>query len=198
MTSTPSTTSDVTSRQVLLFSFAAAVMVANIYYSQPLLAVIGQTFGVSPTHAGYLVTLTQLGYGLGVLFIVPLGDGMDRRKLASFMLAGYMAALAAAALSPAFLIFAAVQIFIGITASATVVVIPYVASHSPEAQRGRRVGQVTTGLLLAILLARTVSGVVSDLIGWRWMYVLAAFAVAGLWVMLRRTMIANTPTNTLV
>ncbi|MBB6493925.1 MFS transporter [Rhizobium tropici] len=205
-----SSSPDVTSRQVLLFSLAAAVMVANIYYSQPLLAVIGQAFGVSPTHAGYLVTLTQLGDGLGVLLIVPLGDGLgvllivplgdgvDRRKLTSIMLAGCVIALAAATLSPSFLIFAVVQLLIGTTASATMVVIPYVASHSSGAQRGRRVGQVITGLLLGILLARTVSGFVSDLIGWRWMYALAAFAVASLWVMLRRTMVANPQVGTLV
>jgi predicted MFS family arabinose efflux permease len=179
---------ELSSPQVFLFALAAAVMVANIYYSQPLLAVIGHAFGVKPTQAGFLVTLTQLGYGLGVLLIVPLGDRLDRRRLASTMLAGCVAALAVTAVSPSFAVFAAVQLFVGMTASATMVVIPYVASHSAEAVRGQRVGTVITGLLLGILLARTVSGFVSDLFGWRWMYALAAILVATLWVVLRRTM----------
>ncbi|MBO0144642.1 MFS transporter [Agrobacterium sp. Ap1] len=181
----------VTTRQVYLFAFAAAVMVANIYYSQPLLAVIAQSFGVDPAHAGYLVTLTQLGYGLGVLFIVPLGDGMDRRKLASFMLAGCVVMLIATALSPTFLFFAAAQLLMGATACATMVLIPYVASGSPEDVRGQRVGLVITGVLLGILLARTVSGVVAEFVGWRWMYVFAAVAVSIFWFILRQTMVAD-------
>jgi predicted MFS family arabinose efflux permease len=180
-----------TARQVYMFAIAAAVMVANIYYSQPLLAVIGDDLGVDVTHAGYLVTLTQLGYGLGVLLLVPLGDYMDRRKLASWMLAGCIAALALASVSPSFPAFAAIQLLVGITSSATMVVIPYVASHSPPDQRGKRVGQVITGLLLGILLARTVSGLVSDFVGWRWMYALAALAAFMLLLTLKRTMISE-------
>lgn len=179
---------ELSSPQVFLFALATAVMVANIYYSQPLLAVIAQEFGIEPTRAGLLVTLTQLGYGLGVLLIVPLGDRLDRRRLASMMLTGCVAALAVTAVSPSFAVFATAQLFVGMTASATMVVIPYVASHSAEAVRGQRVGTVITGLLLGILLARTVSGLVSDFFGWRWMYAFAAVLVASLWVLLRRTM----------
>ncbi|WP_430252420.1 MFS transporter [Neorhizobium sp. DAR64860/K0K1] len=191
---TSSTSQQVTGRQVYLFALAAAIMVANIYYSQPLLAVIGRSFGVEPANAGYMVTLTQLGYGLGVLFIVPLGDGVDRRKLASYMLAACVVTLVGTALSPTFLTFAVMQLLMGMTACATMVVIPYVASRSPEEVRGRRVGMVITGLLLGILLARTVSGLVAELVGWRWMYVFAAMGVATLWFGLRRTMVSDVQT----
>lgn len=191
LSSHSSMTDSLTTRQVYMFAIAAAVMVANIYYSQPLLAVIGHDFAVDVTHAGYLVTLTQFGYGLGVLLLVPLGDYMDRRKLASWMLAGCVAALALASVSPSFPVFAAVQLLVGITSSATMVVIPYVASHSLPEQRGGRVGQVITGLLLGILLARTVSGLVSDVVGWRWMYAIAALGVSLLWLTLRRLMVSE-------
>ena len=168
-----------TSPRLLLFAIAAGVMVANLYYAQPLLADIAQSLDVPITQAGLLSTVTQLGYALGVLFIVPLGDGMDRRRLASFMLTVCVAGLLLAALSPSFTILAIASMIFGVTASATMVIIPYVASHATEAERGRRVGQVMTGLILGILLARTVSGVVAAWAGWRCIYLLAALAVAG-------------------
>lgn len=174
--------------RMTLFATAIGAMVANLYYAQPLLAEIGHSFGRQATQAGLLVTLTQLGYGLGVLFIVPLGDGMDRRRLASIMLAACVAGLLAAAASPSFMILAVASRVFGVTSSATMVVIPYVASHAGEAERGRRTGQVMTGLLLGILLARTVSGFVSAWAGWRAIYVLAALAVAILGIALRGAM----------
>jgi predicted MFS family arabinose efflux permease len=171
--------------RVLLFAVTAGTMVANLYYVQPLLAAIGESFGCSVTSAGYLVTFTQLGYALGLLLVVPLGDVLDRRQLLSGMLGVCVASLLAAAASPGFISFAAASLLAGCCSSAAMVVIPYVASKAAEASRGRSIGQVMTGLLLGILLARTVSGVVAEWFGWRSMYLIAAGMVAVLLMALR-------------
>jgi predicted MFS family arabinose efflux permease len=171
--------------RVLLFAVTTGTMVANLYYVQPLLAAVAASFGHSVTSAGYLVTFTQLGYALGLLLVVPLGDVLDRRRLLTVMLAVNIAGLVAAAASPGFISFAAASLLIGCTSSAAMVVIPYAASRAPEATRGRTIGQIMTGLLLGILLARTVSGFVAVWAGWRSMYLIAAVAVAVLLLALR-------------
>jgi predicted MFS family arabinose efflux permease len=171
--------------RVLLFAVTTGTMVANLYYVQPLLAAVAASFGHSVTSAGYLVTFTQLGYALGLLLVVPLGDVLDRRRLLTGMLAVNIAGLLAAAASPTFLAFATASLLIGCTSSAAMVVIPYAASKAPEATRGRTIGQIMTGLLLGILLARTVSGFVAVWAGWRSMYLIAAVAVAALLLALR-------------
>jgi len=153
--------------RVLLFAITAGTMVANLYYVQPLLAAVATSFGHDVTNAGYLVTFTQLGYALGVLLVVPLADVLDRRQLPSVMLAINVGGLLAAAASPGFSSFAGASLLVGCTSSAAMVVIPYAASQAPEQTRGRVLGQVMTGLLLGILLARTVSGFVAEWVGWR-------------------------------
>lgn len=181
----------INAQQTLLFASATAFMVANIYYSQPLLSVIANQFGTSSSSTALLVTLTQLGYGLGVLLLVPLGDILDRRRLASIMIALCIAALVLTAISQSFWFFASMQLLLGMASSAAMVFIPYVASHSDIEVRGRRVGQVITGLLLGILLARTVSGVITDSLGWRWMFVLAACVAMLVLIVIRRVMVAE-------
>jgi predicted MFS family arabinose efflux permease len=171
--------------RVLLFATTAGSMVASLYYVQPLLAAVAESFGRSVTSTGYLVTFTQLGYALGLLLVVPLGDVLDRRLLLSTMLVINIAGLVAAAASPGFVSFASASLLIGCTSSAAMVVIPYVASKAPDATRGRSIGQVMTGLLLGILLARTVSGFVAVWAGWRSMYLIAAVVVAVLLLALR-------------
>lgn len=171
--------------RVLLFAATAGTMVANLYYVQPLLAAVAASFGHSITNAGYLVTFTQLGYALGLLLVVPLGDVLDRRRLLSCMLTINIIGLLAAAASPNFISFASASLLIGCTSSAAMVVIPYVASKAPDETRGRYIGQIMTGLLLGILLARTVSGFVAEWAGWRSMYLIAAAAVAILLLALR-------------
>ncbi|WP_116121469.1 MFS transporter [Paraburkholderia sp. BL6669N2] len=178
-------------RTILLFAVTAGVMMANLYYVQPLLATVATAFGHATTTAGYLVTFTQAGYAVGVLLIVPVGDVLDRRKMLSFMLIVNAGALAVAALSQNFATFSAASLLIGITSSAVMVVISYVAVRAPDSERGRRVGQVMTGLILGILLARTVSGLVGHFFGWRSMYVIAAGVVIGLLFALRAVMVGE-------
>ncbi|AEI38130.1 MFS transporter [Zymomonas mobilis] len=179
--------------RMMLFSATTGIMVANLYYIQPLLAEVSASFHHTITEAGYLVTCTQLGYALGVLFIVPLGDSLDQKKMITMMLACNIVSLLIAAFSTQFFLFAFASLMMGITSSAAQVVVPYVAARAPDAIRGRLVGQVMTGLLLGILLARTVSGVLSAWAGWRWIYILAAITVTFLMVALRLTMLADEP-----
>lgn len=187
-----------TARQTVVFAAAAAFMVANIYYSQPLLAVIGQQFHTPSSDTAFLVTLTQLGYGLGVLFLVPLGDFFDRRRLASAMVLLCITALALTAVSQSFWFFAVVQLFLGLASSATMVLIPYVATHTSEKERGQRVGQMITGMLLGILLARTVSGLIADALSWRSMYLLAAVAAAVVLIIVRKMMVPTVTSVTTI
>lgn len=176
---------------MILFAVSVGTLVADLYYAQPLLAEIAQSLHISIEQTGYLVTSVQLGYALGVLFIVPLGDYKDRRTMVTAMLSVCSLSLFAAAASPSFALLSAASIVSGISSSATMVIIPYVASHSDESVRGQRVGQIMTGLLLGILLARTVSGYVAHILNWRWMYVIAAVLVIVLAAGLRRAMVPD-------
>lgn len=177
------------SRCIAVFAITAGVMMANLYYVQPLLAIVAATFGRETTTAGYLVTFTQAGYALGVFLVVPMGDVLDRRKMLSLMLVVNAGALIVAALSASFAIFATACLIIGITSSAAMVVISYVAVRATDTERGARVGQVMTGLILGILLARTISGLIGHFWGWRSMYLIAAGIVITLLFALRAAMV---------
>ncbi|MBK4735392.1 MFS transporter [Noviherbaspirillum pedocola] len=184
--------------RLFLFALAAGVLVANLYYVQPLTALLAASFHIRLSWAGYLVTTTQIGYVLGVFLLVPLSDVLDRRSLLSLMLGANIASLMLAALSPNFVVFAFSGLLIGMSSSAVMVITSMVASHAPDQSRGRMVGTVMTGLLLGILLARTVAGAVAGLSGgWRPMYVIAALAVSILLVALRQILPAEAPRGTL-
>lgn len=180
--------------RLFLFALAAGVLVANLYYVQPLTAMLAASFHIRLSWAGYLVTTTQIGYVLGVFLLVPLSDVLNRRSLLSMMLGANVASLALAALSPNFTVFALAGLFTGISSSAVMVITSMVASYAPDQSRGRMVGSVMTGLLLGILLARTVAGAVATVSGgWRSMYVIAALGVAILLVVLRQILPAEAP-----
>ncbi|MGA7812911.1 MFS transporter [Caballeronia sp.] len=170
-------TPHLTRRLTLLFALASGVIIANIYYSQPLLAGIASTFGYSPARLGVLVTLTQLGYACGLLLIVPLGDVLNRRTLIVSLLLLTVVALLAVALSPDFKLFAAASMLLGVTSCAAQLQVPFAASLASDNERGRVVGIVMSGLLLGILLARTASGTIAQLAGWRIVYGVAAFLI---------------------
>ncbi len=162
---------------VVLMAVATGAAVANIYYAQPLLATLARAFEV-PTHtAGFLVTITQAGYLLGLLFLVPLGDLLERRRLVVIVTLATALALAAAAAAPSLMVFALASLAIGVTSVVAQILVPYAAHLAPAAARGRVVGRVMSGLLLGILLARTVSGALSELWGWRSVFWMAAAAM---------------------
>jgi len=153
---------------------ACAVGVASIYYNQPLLLVMGKSFGQTAREMGFVAVATQVGYASGILFFVPMGDVADRRKLMMRMYAGVSVALALAAMAQTFVWMLVASVLIGVLASVTHVALPMATDLVPEERRGQAIGTVMTGLLLGILLARSVAGWLSRLGSWRIVFVVAA------------------------
>jgi len=172
----------------LLLATATGLSVASIYYVQPLLGLLAAQFGVGSAAIGLLPTLTQLGYAAAILLLSPLGDRFDRRRLIAVKASGLIVALAFAAMAPGFAALCVASIGIGLMATLAQDIVPAVAALAPEAQRGRRVGQVMTGLLLGILLSRVASGALAAWAGWRAVYASAAVAVALLIPLLWRSL----------
>ncbi|MFL5666014.1 MAG: MFS transporter [Ktedonobacteraceae bacterium] len=179
------TTSGIDRKIVWILSIASAMAVANLYYIQPLLADIGRDFAVSESAVGFIATLTQLGYAAGLLLIVPLGDVLDRRKLVMLTLLAVTVALVAMAVAPSMLILAVASFAVGLTTIAPQIIVPFAASLADPKERGRVVGNVMSGLLIGVLLARTVSGFVGAQFGWRTMYWIAAAMMFALAMVLR-------------
>jgi predicted MFS family arabinose efflux permease len=163
---------------------ACAVGVASIYYNQPLLLVMGKDLGQGARAMGFVAVATQVGYALGILFFVPLGDVAERRSLMVRMYTGVSVALLAAAFAHGLASMIVASTLIGLLASVTHVALPMAPDLVPEERRGRAIGTVMTGLLLGILLARSFAGWVAKLShftgwlapisGWRTVYVIAA------------------------
>ncbi|MET1113809.1 MAG: MFS transporter [Comamonas sp.] len=162
----------------LLLASGAGLAVAALYYSQPMLGVLGGELGASTQAVGLLPTLTQLGYALGIAFLAPLGDRHDRRRIILGKAAVLCAALLLAAAAPSLGMLLAASLVIGLAATLAQDIVPAAATLAPAAQRGKVVGTVMTGLLLGILLSRVVSGFVAEQWGWRAMFAAAAVSIA--------------------
>src|SRR5262249_37361038 len=175
-------------RIIWLFAFSTGCVVANIYYSQPLLADIAREFGLSVAQVGAVAMLGQIGTGLGMLFFVPLGDKYERRSLISTMLFAESIALAFAASAKSVTWLSAACFGVGAMAAAVHVIVPLAAHLAPPRERGRIVGAVLSGLLVGVLVARTFSGVVGAEYGWRTVYWFASALMLGLAVTLRLTL----------
>lgn len=152
---------------LFLLAAAAGIMVANIYYNQPVLGLLAREFGVDGADVAVVPVLTQVGYALGLLLLSPLGDRVERKRLILTTAGVLTVALALTALAPSLTVLAAASLGVGLLATVTQQVVPLAAQLAPEARRGRSVGTVMMGLLLGILLARTVSGFVAGVAGWR-------------------------------
>ncbi|MBO9049030.1 MFS transporter [Curtobacterium flaccumfaciens] len=172
--------------RTLLFAVAGGAAVGNLYWSQPLLDDIASSLGTSASLAGLLVTLTQVGYALGILLVVPLGDVLDRRRLIPWVLVASAVALLLAAIAPTFATLLVALALVGLTTVAGQLLIPLAGDLADPAQRGRVVGTIASGVLTGILVSRTISGLVADAFGWRAIYVLAAVVAVVLAVLLRR------------
>jgi predicted MFS family arabinose efflux permease len=159
---------------ILLFAVATGQAVACNYLAQPLLDTLRGQFGVTAAVAGLIVTAAQVGYAAGLILLLPLGDLFERRRLITTLAAITVAGLAAAAVAPSIGFFIAAAGVIGMTSVMAQLLVPFAATLAPEAERGRVVGSVMSGLILGILLARTFSGLVSQIAGWRTVYVIAA------------------------
>lgn len=169
---------DVPRRLILLFAVGSGLAVATLYYNQPMLAVIGAGLSASAPSVGWVPTLTQLGYALGILLLAPLGDRHDRRAVIVLKGLALLAALLAAAAAPSITLLALASLAIGVFATLAQDIVPAAATLAGDSNRGRVVGKVMTGLLLGILLSRVISGVVAAQWGWRIMFLAAGASIA--------------------
>ncbi|MEU5976787.1 MFS transporter [Streptomyces sp. NPDC047315] len=172
----------------MLFAVACGAAVANVYFSQPLLVTMGHDLAMSPALVGSVVTLTHVGYGLGLFFLVPLGDMVDRRRLVVAQLLLLVGALAAVATAPTAAVLLAGMAAMGLLAVVAQTLVAFAASLTAPAERGRVVGLVTSGVVIGILLARTASGLLADLAGWRSVYLASAVLTALLALVLHRVL----------
>jgi predicted MFS family arabinose efflux permease len=173
---------------VLLMAVTCGAAVANLYYAQPLLNTIAHDFSVSDGTAGLLVTASQVGYAAGLILLVPLGDLLERRRLITSVLLVTALALLATALAPDFSLLAAGLLVVGVTSVVAQIVVPLASTLAPEHERGRVVGKVMSGLLIGILIARTASGVIAELGGWRLVFAISAALMVALSAVLRRSL----------
>ncbi|EOD3175006.1 MFS transporter [Citrobacter freundii] len=161
-----------------VLAVGAGFSVAAIYYAQPLLPLMGQDLNLSITGMGLVPTLTQAGYALGILFLLPLGDRYDRRTLILLKSISLAVLLLACSFTGQLHSLLIVSLLMGMAATMAQDIVPAAAILAPEGKQGKTVGTVMTGLLLGILLSRTVSGLVGEAFGWREMYQLAAVSIA--------------------
>lgn len=165
---------------ILLMAVACGIIVANLYYVQPIVGIISRDYGLSVALSGLLVTVTQLGYAAGLLFIVPLGDIVENSKLVVVTLAILVASLAGVALAPTAGAFLAASLAIGVTASTVQVIVPFAGHLATDATRGRVVGTVVSGLLLGIMLSRPAASFAAHFAGARAIFALSAVVTAGI------------------
>lgn len=171
---------------LLLMSAATGLAVAGNYFAQPLLDLIGRDLGLAPSAAALLVTAAQAGYALGLILLVPLGDLMERRRLAVALYAATALFLLVSAAAPTGVVLLVSTALTGFASVGAQVVVPFAATLAGPAERGKVVGTVMTGLMLGLLLARTASGALSELGGWRTVYWVNALLMAVTAVLLRR------------
>lgn len=170
---------------LLLMSVATGLAVAGNYFAQPLLDLIGRELGVGPSLAALVVTAAQSGYALGLILLVPLGDLVERRRLAVSLYAATAVLLLVSATAANGMVLLASTALTALTSVGAQVVVPFAATLADPAERGRVVGTVMTGLMLGLLLARTASGALSELGGWRTVYWVHALLMALMAVLLR-------------
>jgi predicted MFS family arabinose efflux permease len=176
-----------------VLALACGLSVANIYYAQPLLESLAHTFGVSEGSVTLVVTLGQIGYVTGLVFVLPLGDLIQVRRLTPLMLLVAALALAVAGAAPSVVVFMVAYLVVGTFSTVAQILVPFAANLAPEATRGEVVGRVMSGLLLGILLARTVSSEVAALLGWRAIFYLSAGLMLALSLLLFRLLPAREP-----
>ena len=159
-------------------TFATGAIVANLYYAQPLEATLAEHFGASTGAVGAALTVIQVAYAVGLATVVPLGDLLQRRRLVVAVLAVTVAGLVVAATAPSLAVLGSAFAVVGVTAVAAQVLVPFAAQLARPGEQGRTVGTVMSGLLIGVLIARVVSGLVADWLGWRAVFVLAAVLTA--------------------
>ena len=148
----------------ILISFAVGLMAANIYYAQPILALIAESLGLRPDAAGLIMTLTQIGYGLGVLFVIPLGDLFENKKLILTMISITIVAELTLGFARNVTPYFVASILAGLGASAVQIIVPYATHLFDKSQRGQVLGSLMSGLMLGIMLSRPLASLLTDLV----------------------------------
>jgi predicted MFS family arabinose efflux permease len=175
---------ELTASLLWVMAIATGLIVANLYYNQPLLDDMARTFHVGSGKAGQVGGLTQLGYATGMLFIAPLADMIRRKKLIMVCLALATFALVFVGMSPGINLLIIASYFVGIFSLIPQLLVPMTAHLAKPEERGSKIGFVMSGLLLGILLSRTISGFVGAHFGWRAMFYIAAGIMVVIWVLL--------------
>jgi predicted MFS family arabinose efflux permease len=170
----PDQSPSISSWMTFLLALSCGVLVANVYYAQPLVGPIAAELGLSPKAAGLIVTITQIGYGIGLLLIVPLGDLIENRRLVLSVMALGALALALAALATHMLPFFLAALCVGFGSVTVQILVPYAGHLAPERIRGRVIGNIMTGLMIGIMLARPVSSFIASVSSWHAVYALSA------------------------
>ncbi|OZQ66757.1 MFS transporter [Paenibacillus taichungensis] len=178
---------------ILLLAAACGLVAANLYYAQTVVGPISVTTGLSSAAAGLIVTLTQIGYVIGLLFIVPLSDIVENKRLVTFFLIILVVGLIAASFSSHAVLFLIASLVIGISSVVAQILVPYATYLTSEEQRGRVVGNVMSGLLLGIMLARPVASFITSLLGWQAVFVFSAIIIVLLTLLLSRALPARQP-----
>jgi predicted MFS family arabinose efflux permease len=192
---TPLTRPHLSSSLTFLLAGGTGLTVAALYYSQPTLGVLAGDLHASPREIGWIPTLTQLGYALGLLLLAPLGDRFDRRNIILLKAVVLCAALLLTGFAPGLSTLLAASLLVGLFATVAQDIVPAAATLAPPEERGKAVGTVMTGLLMGILLSRVVSGFVAQTFGWRTVFVAAAVSVALLAVVLAKGLPRFAPTT---
>ncbi|WP_279579085.1 MFS transporter [Fodinicola feengrottensis] len=181
---------------ITLLAVACGLTVANLYYAQPLLAELSQSFSISKVVAGGLITATQVGYAAGMLFLVPLGDRAETRRLVSVLLVITTIGMAVAGFAPSFPVLLAGALISGATSVVVQILVPFAAGLAPDHLRGRIVGRVVAGLLTGVLLSRTIGSWLAEATSWRVVFLTAAGFMAVLAVALRFALPRRAPSTT--
>jgi predicted MFS family arabinose efflux permease len=159
---------------ILLMAFCTGLIVANIYYCQPLVILVAKDFNLTETYAGRITYLTQAGYAIGLFLLVPLGDMFERKKQILIITGMAILALLVAAFSHSFLTLQIASILIGACSIVPQLILPLAANLSNDENRGHNIGIIMSGLLVGILASRAVSGSIGFWLGWRAVYFMAA------------------------
>lgn len=158
----------------ILFAVCSGLAIGNLYWAQPLLVQIMNGFGLSAANGGLLVTATQIGYAMGILFILPLGDFVRRKRMIAIVMVLSVIALVSCAISPSFIILALSLFSMGLVTISGQIILPLAGDLSREDERGHIVGIVSSGITTGILFSRFASGIIAGFWGWRSVYVIAA------------------------
>ena len=158
----------------VLFAICSGLAIGNLYWAQPLLVQIMNGFGLPAANGGLLVTATQIGYAIGILLIVPLGDFVQRKRLISIVMILSVIALISCALSPSFIILSLSLFSMGLVTISGQIILPLAGDLSKEEERGHIVGIVSSGITTGILFSRFASGIIAGVWGWRSVYLIAA------------------------